>query len=339
MVTLARPKKKPSGSSKGRSKRSSLDWLDESPLVPRAGTPAVDRIDRKARRLRRAIYGALILGVFSMIGLITSASNTTSTGSSVAVSLTSPGRNVATSAVQAWLSEVPSPLPHASILSWDGATTIKGVGGKVELDTFTLSQPIPGTANSPTGQQDYYYKATIEIELNGLIPIGGPGLQPLKDAGSVSNLSSPPNPWPTVINVTNSVATPVTQAITGWLQAYTSGSSTQLAVAVGDPNSGDHYRPLYGVRSAQFLVVDAAPREAPNVAPATNNPNPNAEIVEVSLYIHWSHHSAPSVGGQNGPATTMDLLVERADSAAPIVVAWGQPGSGPFLQPYQNGHE
>ncbi len=274
-----------------------------------------------------------------MVGLITSVSNTTPSSTPVATTLTSPGRNVATTAVQAWLNEKPSPLPNASILSWDGATTMKGSGEKVELDTFTLSQPIPDTANSPTGQQDYYYRATIEIDLNGLIPIGGPGIQPLKDSGSLSNLSSPPNPWPTVSGVTSSVPSPVTQAITGWLQAYTSGSPSQLTVAVGDPNSGDHYHPLYGVKSAQFLVVDAAPREAPNAAPANNNPNPNAEIVEISLYIHWRHHNAPSVGGQNGPATTVDLLIERANTAAPIVVAWGQPGSGPFLQPYQNGRE
>jgi hypothetical protein len=32
----------------------------------------------------------------------------------------------------------------------------------------------------------------------------------------------------------------------------------------------------------------------------------------------------------------MDVLVERASTAAPVVVAWGPSGSGPMLRPYQN---
>ena len=326
--------------SKASKKRNTIDWLEEAPLVPRLGTPAVDHIERRARRMRGAIYASLALGVVASLGLVTSVSNSKTPTAPTQIELTSPGRNVATASVQAWLSENPSPLPGGSILSWDGATTISGKSGKVELDTFTLQRPIPNTAQTPTGQAYYYYKATIEISLKGLIPIGGPGLSEMPNS-NLSQSNSVVSPWPTVDNLANSVTPSVSQSISGWLQAYTSGSPTQLAVAVGDPNSSHFYTPMYGVQSATYTLVDSAFREAPNVAPVSSNNDPNAQIVEIAVDFHWKGQKRVSSnsgsGGVYGPPTTMDLLIERANTAAPIVVAWGQPGSGPTLQPYENG--
>jgi hypothetical protein len=316
----------------------SLDWLEESVLIPRPGTPAVDHTNRIAKRMRIAIVASLVLGFIAMIGLITSVEGSKKpTGGGGHTQLTSKGRNVATTTIQAWLAEVPSPLPGGQILSWDGAKTIKGANGKVELDTFTLETPLAATATSPTGLQDKYYEATVEIDLNGLVPIGGPGLQPINGtSGSTNTLS----PWPTVSSgaITTSVTPAVTQAITGWLDAYVSGSSSQLAVAVGDPDTSHHYRALQGVASANFSVLYAAPREAPNVAPAPNNSSPDALLVEVSLNIQWNGEKALAPNTSvDGPPTTTDLLIERANTAAPVVVAWGQPGTGPSLKPYGNG--
>jgi hypothetical protein len=126
--------------------------------------------------------------------------------------------------------------------------------------------------------------------------------------------------------------------MSGWLDAYVSGSSSQLAVAVGDPDTSHHYRALQGVASANFSVLYAAPREAPNVAPAPNNSSPDALLVEVSLNIQWNGEKALAPNTSvDGPPTTTDLLIERANTAAPVVVAWGQPGTGPSLKPYGNG--
>jgi hypothetical protein len=57
----------------------------------------------------------------------------------------------------------------------------------------------------------------------------------------------------------------------------------------------------------------------------------------VTVSLLWKGEKAPAFGSStSGPQTTMDLLLERADTAAPVVVAWGPPGSGPGLVPYQN---
>ena len=68
--------------------------------------------------------------------------------------------------------------------------------------------------------------------------------------------------------------------------------------------------------------------------------------VEVNLDITWADQPANRQTGNDqsvsanpqGPQTTLDLLVERAHTAAPVVIAWGPPGSGPTLTAHQNGH-
>lgn len=335
-IPKARPKKDAQPVKRGSKKSDPLDWLEESELVPRSGTPGVDNIDRRVRRMRGAVYALLGLGCLAILGLVSNLSSTPLVPTAITPQLTSPGRNVATTAMQAWLNESPSPLPNATILSWNGATTVTGVGGSDEVDTFTLAQPFT-TASSPQTMY-HYYSAVIEISLAGLIPVGGPGISTLP--GTNTNNPTTPNPWPSITTAaqSTSVSSAVSQSISGWLSAYTSGSPSQLAIAVGDPSSTHHYTPLFGVAAAQYTMVTATPREAPNSAPASNNSAPNAEIVEINLDLQWNGEKGMNgLGAVNGPLTTEDLLIERANTPAPIVVAWGVPGSGPSLVPYQNG--
>ncbi|MHB8319949.1 MAG: hypothetical protein ACYDEP_12100 [Acidimicrobiales bacterium] len=98
-------------------------------------------------------------------------------------------------------------------------------------------------------------------------------------------------------------------------------------MSVGDPNTTHAYIPLSGVTSATDTVVAAA-----------NRPG-GAQIVQIALTIVWNGESTTTTTSPSGttpPQTTMDLLIERANTAAPVVVAWGPPGSGPTLKPYQN---
>ena len=324
---------------------SSLVWDYRDELVPRVGTPAADLIAKRQRRIRRyvrfsavALPFVLVLAFFVILVSFHSAPPITNDSGSAS---SSPGRTVATLEIQQWLAETPSPLPHATVLSWDGAKDVAPSTGSAngdptwtaELDSFTLTVP---SVNSQT-----IYDATVEVALKaggGAVALGGPSLIVVPPTGTVSGWDGG-GPW-SGLSSSDTVSGPVQGAINGWLSAYVSGSSSRLRLAVGDVHSDGSYLPLTGVSSAKDTVVAAATRVAPNAPVQKKSVSPSAEIVEVNLDIVWNHEKVdPATEGFNGgPSTTMDLLVERANTVAPVVVAWGPPGTGPSLVPYQNAH-
>jgi len=325
-----------------------LDWTEDDE-VPRAGRPDGIRLAKRQRLYRRVVWSTVVLTPLALLALIVVAGSKTPpvvSTHTVVDANTSPGRTAATQELHAWLTENPSPLPNATVVSWDGATPVASVnpppgssstgaaGGapwQAEIDTFTLEvlQP-PPSGQSSTSQPTYtVYKAGVEVALDpagGAVALGGPSLTIEPPTPSAN--ADPSGPWPG-IQSTSTVSGPVSQAINGWLTAYTSGSSSSLGLSVGDPNSAHAYLPLSGVSSATDTVTAAASRPG------------GAEIVEITINIVWNGQSAAAAAAasQNGvtpPQTTMDLLVERANTAAPVVVAWGAPGSGPTLKPYEN---
>lgn len=264
------------------------------------------------------------------IGLLGARSGSTAS-SGPALAAASPGETVALEAVQSWLAASPSPLPKGRVVAWLGASPVaatkapKGssyAGGPnftAEIDRFSLVGPGGGT-----------YLVGVEVATypdGSAVALSGPSLEPA--APPVSSPASA-GPWPG-LNASSSVPSAVTQAVDGWAQAYTSGSASQLHLAVGDPNSSDYYRPLSGVAS-----VTATPAWAAAIGPSAAD----EMIVQVTLDITWDSQAASAAqssgNGPSGPQTTLDLLVARASTAAPVVVAWGPPGSGPTLHPYGN---
>lgn len=329
---------------------SPLHWDYRDKLVPRVGLPDADRLARHQKRLRRYVKSSTfllpILVVISILAVLSGVSPRTHAPTVASSASSSPGRTVATLVMQQWLAETPSPLPGAVIQSWDGARDIAPTATKAssspyggsntvtwnaELDTFTL---IVGGST-----QNTIYSAVVEVALKpgggGAVALGGPSLTvvPKTDTTSQWNAGAP---W-SGLSSNNSVSASVQSAIDGWLAAYTSGSASQLRLAVGDTRSLFNYAPLSHVASATDTVVAAVMRNAPNSMPQTSNSNPTAEIVEVTLNLLWKGEKVSSyLPSTSGPQTTMDLLIERADTAAPVVVAWGPPGTGPLLAPYQN---
>ncbi len=326
-----------------------LDWTDDDE-VPRASAPDGMRLAKRQRRYRRVVWSTVWLTPCALLALIVVAGSKAPAAPPVVHSVvnenTSPGRTAATQELDAWLAETPSPLPGAKVVSWDGATSVATVspppgatstgaaGGTpwpAEIDTFTLEVPEQPPSNQPpssTPPSYTVYKAGIEVALDpagGAVALGGPSLT-VEPPTPSANADPSVGPWPGIQSAT-SVSQPVSQAIQGWLAAYTSGSSSSLGLSVGDPNSAHAYIPLSGVSSATDTVMAAA--SLPN----------GAEIVEVTLNLVWDGQTPPQSGSQSGsslPQTTMDLLIERANTAAPVVVAWGPPGSGPTLTPYEN---
>lgn len=328
-----------------KSQTSMLEWDYGDDLVPRVGLPDADRMARRQKWMRRYIKSSVyLLPITLVLTMLVALSNvhplTTSPMSNGSAS-SSPGRTVATLALEQWLAETPSPLPHAMILSWDGARDIAPapvqastgqsapVTWTAELDTFTL---VVGSPSKPT-----LYSAVIEVALKpggGAVALSGPSLSIVTPTNTTSGWDTG-GPW-SGINTNSGVTTAVQSAIDGWTAAFTSGSGSQLRLAVGDTRGSVHYVAMSDIASATDTVVASATRVAPNLASTATSTNPSAEIVEVTLNLLWRGEKVSAFGSSSGPQTTMDLLLERANTAAPVVVAWGPPGSGPGLTPYQN---
>jgi len=322
-----------------------LAWDYGDELVPRVGLPSADRMIRRQRWMRRYVHASsillpfvLLLSAFVILAGAGSTAAPTVTGSA---STSSHGRTAATLELETWLSESPSPLPGATILSWDGARSIpaprvssnaSSPGFATELDTFTL---VVGSSSRPT-----VYSATVEVAISptgGAVALSGPSILVVPPTSMASGWTAG-GPW-SGLDSGATVSQPVDNAINGWLTAFTSGNSSSLRLAVGDSANDGHYVPLRGVATATASTVAAATRVAPNGPVTGQSISPSAEIVEVSLSIIWTHEKVPASfagAGTSGPSTTMDLLVERANTSAPVVVAWGAPGTGPRLRPYQN---
>ncbi len=307
-----------------------LDWYEEAEEVPNPALPDGRRLARRQAWTRRCVKASVLLCPVLLIAALAAITHTQRhTPQAV---LSSPQRAAATIAVDQWLAERPSPLPGASLLSYDGTTEVappKGYKGapltfRAAIETFTLV-----THPQSTSPAIWYVGVEVAIGRHGgAVALSGPSFLPASQATSGSWDQG--GPWPGLAS-TSSVSGAVQTVVNNWLSAYTSGNDAELHLAVGDPSPTHTYVALSGVAAASDVVVAAAP-----VGKATQD----ELIVEVELDLLWDHEREPppsqTTSGPPGPQTTMDLLVAHASSAAPVVVAWGPPGSGPTLRPYEN---
>lgn len=246
----------------------------------------------------------------------------------------SPGRFAATQAVTAWLAAAPSPLPDGRIVSWDGAREMapseltdrdgKPVSAPVrfvaEIDTFTLVGK---------GGRQYTSEVLVSVDpRGGATAASTPSLTAVAPAAGDDWQSG--GPWPGLVPAAN-VPAPLAQAVSGWAAAYASGDASQLRIAVGDPDLSHAYVPLTGVASVKTETVLTAGLSSTDRATA---------VAQVTLALAWAGQDKPTgppdPKSSSNAVVTMDVLVERADTAAPVVTAWGAAGSGPSLGRYTN---
>lgn len=247
----------------------------------------------------------------------------------------SVGKSAAWVQMQSWLATEPSPLPGATIISWDGyqtkeqdhavASQILQAWGerdyKVELHRFTLS----------ASGQLYSAEVTIAVDGNGQSEvIGTPSALPIAPS---STGWSTKGAWMNVVETTKTDA--MAEAVDNWAKAYISGDSTTLRLAVGDPDSSHTYMPLTGATAVKTQVTRAG--YVPQVTDKTvvNQEHPDTVIAQVELKFTWDGQSAQEVDAK-GKGQTMDVLIKNANTASPKVVAWGAVGTGPDLTEYQN---
>ena len=308
-----------------------LDWYEnEAEEVPNPALPDGRRLARRQAWTRRYVKASVICCPVLLIAALAAVTRTQHRTPQAVLS--SPQRTAATIAVDQWLAERPSPLPGASLLSYDGTTEVappKGYKGapltfRAAIETFTLV-----THPQSTSPAVWYVGVEVAIGRHGgAVALSGPSFLPA--ARTQSGSWDQAGPWPGLAS-TSSVSGAVQTVVDNWLAAYTSGNDAELHLAVGDPSPKHTYVALSGVASASDIVLAAAP---------VGKAGQDELIVDVELDLLWDHERSvtpgPTTSGPSGPQTTMDLLVAHASSAAPVVVAWGPPGSGPTLRPYEN---
>lgn len=229
-------------------------------------------------------------------------------------------------AMEKWLAETPAPLPGGRIVSYDGSDRTTPTDDKGEELGYTLivHHFILVDANS------LLYEATLQTVLDsatGQTTLAEPGLIPL--ASSDPYASNDQWPWPGYDST--SASEDVQTAIKAWSTAFTSGDAAILRQAVGDPDATHFYVPLAGakfgddftVTDAGAIFLDSQPKDAET---------PARMYVRVKFPVTWAGQNTS--GTYTDATLTYDLLVDKADTATPVVVAWGAPGQS--LAPYGN---
>lgn len=328
------------GKTKGRVTED-MGWLDDGNAValPNYGIAEQVASARKRKRMARTVKVAALSGIgaialsFLSLGVAVRAGDGTQEEDGppalTVETITSPGRYVATSSLSSWLATVPSPLPGGSIVSWDGATDMglvpAGTSGAdrdllTTLESFTV---IDGTGQAYTAE---YLVGTDTA--GGSVVISGPSLIPQVNPPSGVQIDVG---WPGVREVDAPAA--VDTAVQSWANAYTSGNPDQLRLTVGDSDEENQYQPISGVAEVTTTIVAAGTTETAAIdEDGEQIPEAEALLVRVTLALDWEGRSS----GPSASEATMDLLVLRADTGAPAVVAWGSPGTGPRLTEYGN---
>jgi len=283
------------------------------------------RLERRQRLIRWYVWGSVVGAPFlALLALVSAGHGGPGAGAALGQSSPVGAELAAWKTAQTWLGQSPSPMPGGHIVTWAGATQIpKAVApkGSGELGPDEDAWDERFLAETP---QSWYY---LDVEVVSTGPgqwdtPASPSLMVAPSTGGAQGTTI--SPWPG-LSASANVPNPVSNAISSWLAAYTSGDPQTLLQATGDPSTADAYIPLRGVRSASVADVLAAADYGP----------PGQMIVEAQFNIVWDGQSPSAVAAQQEPET-MDLLVERATTATPVVVAWGPPGSGPSLRPYQD---
>ena len=333
-------------------KKTTVDnWLDDAEEIPRRKSAANKDRTRKQTLYRWVIQASTVLMPLSLVLNILLAGNAggdDGTAKAAAPTVDVKGRTAATLSVQQWLKATPSPVVgKGQIVSYDGQTVVKKPADLVdkndkrtvlaakyttELQHFTISDGLGQTFSvDVTIASDKTYGATV---------LAGPSLLPVPaaDGNSIDQLTSAASgTWPGLYD--SSASDSVKQAVDVWAKAFATGDSASMRLAIQDKQGSHTYQTLSNVQAVTANVGAAAFDFGSAEKNATaQGKKTSRQIVRVTLGIQWKGNPKPDPAqdGRDLPTVSYDLLVTNANSAAPAVVAWGTPGTGPKLKPYQN---
>lgn len=249
------------------------------------------------------------------------------------------GKDAATTTVRDWLASQPQPIPGAQLLSWNGYTTQP----KPSIADAENSKTAAGVFVPEWNKETHYFsvragngtlfRVTVEVDADrtlGARVTSLPSLEPLIPEVT-SGWKDSPEPW---FGYQSTQATEnITASVNDWLAAYTGGNPSTLRNIVGDQDSNHFYMPLSGIQKAVAVVERVAykPSDAPD-APAVQNPD--TVIARIKVKLLWNGQVQENLN--DFASMSFDLLIQNANTASPRIVAWGGPGSGPSLKPYEN---
>ncbi|GAB3176110.1 hypothetical protein GCM10027059_50460 [Myceligenerans halotolerans] len=317
------------------------DEADEPLEVPRAGVAPTRVLRRRQRWYRAVIVCALCL--FPLVGLalfVTSANlrdvlgrNDQQTAAPV-----QEGRTAAVMAVEDWLNADSAPVPGGQVVAWESAEELPRRDPEAAADRDPVLADARLIVHRVVVRSDVGVLVAVVLVASwpdgSQAVVGRLGLEPA--AASSRNLAAS-DAWTGVEPVEPGDSADA--AIAAWVDAFTSGDPDRLRLVVGDPASEHYYLPMRGVASATHDVHAAA-------APSENGDG-EPLLVQVDLTLAWAAQEEPAAGDsetddsgtdESGPRALVsyDVLIADPDSASPRVVAWGAPGAGRNLRPYQN---
>ena len=271
---------------------------------------------RGKRFILWAVLVTFPVSVITDVSLLSSRSHTAA-ASSATIPVSSPGMPMALVRLNTWLGTAPKPLPGGRVLGWTGARTtppLMSANGQ-KISSWTSSVESFAVSDSAGN----VYTASVQVALDprgGGTVVAGPSLTALPGAANDGWVDALPWPGLDPIAVSDGVA----QAVTQWASAYLSGSGDALRVVVGDTDTAHSYTPMSGATLSKAVTTNAG---------LLDPKNPSRVAARVVLDVTWP--------GQEGAAQLVfDVLLDRANTAAPVVLAWGGPGSGPTLTPFGN---
>lgn len=324
------------------SKPAAQDWTDVVDEAPRADLPD-DRDAKRQRRLRRyvmfaswAIVPALLVNAVIITNLNP---NDQDTGEIITVTDydSATARAVAVQAVTDWLDGEPAPLPGGQVVSWNFAHPVAPVNADDAGDETVIRHTHDVTLAS--GSLLFTAQVTVTSHPEyGVKADSTPSLMPSPPSTDES-FDGPPWPGAERMNVGASVE----RAVHAWAAAFGGNDPNELRRVVGDPSADHAYLPLVGAQVTQARVEFVSVQAEELTSEGGLPDEPEQVIARVSLDLLWPTEdgetdSEDSDGDESSPASvvTYDVLIDRASTASPQVVAWGGPGTGPDLVMYGN---
>lgn len=159
------------------------------------------------------------------------------------------------------------------------------------------------------------YVAALPFVFDRTVPVlaAYPSLLPVSLASRVEPLE-----YQSVPGLIEEIPQTVRERLNQWGTAYAAADGATMRDLADDTGAtAEMYRGLGGLIQLSAPAVRAAV------------PTPTGLVVRVRFTFTRAGDSA-------GFVMDLDMLITAADSTKPRVVAWGAPGTGPSLQPYQN---
>ena len=325
---------------------------------------------KKARRLRFGLIAIVYFGfpLMLLINLIYIAQEV-STDGAVAVEATqtySENKPLAIQEVQEYLEQDPPPLPGVTLSGWDYVETTFDGAKRLENSDMSddeVAQELPEAVTyethylTLTSETGAFYTAAVEIassQVSGAwvtSPVSVTSQAPPSDDGQSNSSES----FPQRESITEG-RDDIEAAAASWAENYFSADPEALKQAVGDGRDETSYMPM---PEAEDIEVSVEEMVASNDAEYDDDSDRYDRLLaRVSVIVTWPNADEGIAGlveandedddsesdagdddkdvEEHVAEFSYDVLVDSADTATPVVTAWGPAGSAEELKDYGN---